>query len=79
MPAVTGTAIPSHWIRFIEVGNKARNKPDSLLTYVMYVDDYRKTSSISRTKSQNLNVSCIFLQLSSPNPLKPSVKLRMEM
>ena len=40
---------------------------------------YRKTSSISRTKSQNLNVSCIPLQLSSLNPLKPGVKLRMKM
>ena len=34
---------------------------------------YRKTSSISRTKSQNLNVACILLQLSSLNPLKPGV------
>ena len=42
-------------------------------------DNYRKTSSISRTKSQNLNVSCILLQLSSLNPLKPGVKLRMKM
>ena len=40
---------------------------------------YRKTSSISRTKFQNLNVSCIILQLSSLNPLKPGVKLRMKM
>ena len=40
---------------------------------------YRKTSSISRTKSQNLNVSCILLQLSSLNPLKQGVKLRMKM
>ena len=40
---------------------------------------YRKTSSISRTKSQNFNVSCILLQLSSLNPLKPGVKLRMKM
>ena len=40
---------------------------------------YRKTSSISRTKSQSLNVSCIILQLSSLNPLKPGVKLRMKM
>ena len=39
----------------------------------------RKTSSISRTKFQNLNVSCILLQLSSLNPLKPGVKLRMKM
>ena len=42
-------------------------------------DAYRKTSSISRTKSQNLNVSCTLLQLSSLNPLKPCVKLRMKM
>ena len=39
----------------------------------------RKASSISRTKSQSLNVSCIVLQLSSLNPLKPCVNLRMEM
>ena len=38
-----------------------------------------KTSSISRTKSQSLNGSCILLQLSSLNPLKPGVKLRMKM
>ena len=40
---------------------------------------YRKASGVSPTKSQNLNVSCILLQLSSPNPLKPGVKLRMKM
>ena len=40
---------------------------------------YRKTSSISRTKYQNLNVSCFLLQWSLPNPLKPGVKLRMKM
>ena len=40
---------------------------------------YRKTSSINRTKSQSLNVSCILVQLSSFNPLKPGVKLRMKM
>ena len=38
----------------------------------------RKASSISRTKSPNLNVSHLVLQLSLPNPLKPNVKLRME-
>ena len=42
-------------------------------------DAYRKTSSISRTKSQSLNVPCILAQLSSLNPLKPGVKLRMKM
>ena len=41
--------------------------------------DYRKTSGISHTKSQNLNVSCILLQLSSLKPFKPGVKLRMKM
>ena len=40
---------------------------------------YRKTSSINHTKSQNLNVSCILLQLSSLSPLKPGVKLRIKM
>ena len=40
---------------------------------------YRKTSSISCTKSQSLNVSCILLQLPSLNPLKPGVQLRMKM
>ena len=39
---------------------------------------YRKTSSISRTKYQSLNVSCILLQLSSLNPLNSGVKLRMK-
>ena len=41
--------------------------------------NYRKTSSIVTPKSQKLNVSCILLQLSSVNPLKPGVKLRMKM
>ena len=40
---------------------------------------YRKTSSISRTKSQNSNASCILFQLSWLHPLKPGVKLRMKM
>ena len=40
---------------------------------------YRKTSSISRTKFQSLNDSCVLMQLSSLNPLKPGVKLRMKM
>ena len=42
-------------------------------------EHYCKTSSMSRTKSQNLNLSCTLLQLSSLNPLKPRVKLRMRM
>ena len=54
-------------------------KQDSQLTHCISLMSYRKTSSISHTKSQNLNVSCILLQLSSLNPLKPCVKLRMKM
>ena len=41
--------------------------------------NYRKTSSISRTKLQSWNASRVLLQLSSLNPLKPGVKLRMKM
>ena len=40
---------------------------------------YRKTSSIRRTKSQNVNVYCFLLQWCLPNPLRPGVKLRMKM
>ena len=45
----------------------------------LVLPDYRKTSSRSRTKFQNLNVSCIPMQLSSLNSLKPGVKLIMKM
>ena len=40
---------------------------------------YRKTSSTGRTKSRNLNVSCLVFQLSLPNPLNPGFKLRTKM
>ena len=46
---------------------------------VIFKYKYRKTSSKSRTKSPHLNVSCLLLQSSLPNPLKPGVKLRMKM
>ena len=39
----------------------------------------RQTSSLKCTKSKNLNVSHLVLQLSLPNPLKPGVKSRMKM
>ena len=39
---------------------------------------YHQTSNIRCTESQNLNVSCLFLQLSLLNPLKPGVKSRMK-
>ena len=41
--------------------------------------DYFQISDISRTKSQNLNVSRLVLQLSLCNILKPGVKSRMKM
>ena len=40
---------------------------------------YHPISSISHTKSQNLNVSRLILQLLLLNPLKPGVKSRMKM
>ena len=41
--------------------------------------EYRKISNISRTKSPNLNVSRLVLQLSLLNPLNTGVKSRMKM
>ena len=49
------------------------------ISYVYGKGTYRKTSSISRTKSQNLNASRLVLQLSLHNPLKPGVKSSMKM
>ena len=43
------------------------------------VYDYRKISNIRHTKSPNLNVSRLVLQLSWPNPMKPGVTSRMKM
>ena len=40
---------------------------------------YSRISNITRTKSQNLNVSRLVLQLSLCNLLKPGVKSRMKM
>ena len=39
---------------------------------------YRKISNIRLTKSPNLIVSCLVLQLSLPNPKKPGAKSRMK-
>ena len=54
-------------------------RPHQVNDTLQIILNYCKTFSISGTKSQNLNVSCILLQLSSLNPLKPGVKLRMKM
>ena len=50
----------------------------TLFLYV-YVSNYRKVNSIRRTKSQNVNVSRLVMQLSLPNPLKLDVKSIMKM
>ena len=46
---------------------------------IWQLDVYHQISNISQTKSQNLNVSHLVLQLSLPIPLKPGVKSRMNM
>ena len=46
---------------------------------MLYHVSYCQTSNISCTKSQNINASCLVLQLSLPNPLKPGIKLRIKM
>ena len=40
---------------------------------------YRQTSNVTRTKSQNLNISRFVLQMSLPNPVKPGAKSKMKM
>ena len=42
-----------------------------------FVVTYREISNIRRTKSPNLNVPCLVLQLSLPTPMKPGVKSTM--
>ena len=44
-----------------------------------FLNNYRQISNISHTKSQNLNVSCLVLQLSLSNPMKPGVNSKMKM
>ena len=47
------------------------------VSWIFVFSIYRQ--NIKRTKSQNLNVSRLVLQLSLPNTLKPRVKSRMKM
>ena len=42
------------------------------ITYASMMPQFHQTSNISGSKSQNWNVSRLVLQLSLPNPLKPS-------
>ena len=57
--------------------NHNKTKHDKTMSISNWI--YRKISNIRRTKSPNLNVSRLVVQLSLPNPLKPDVKLRMKM
>ena len=51
----------------------------SAMASVAMVLTYRKFSNIRGTKSPNLNVSRLVVQLSLPKPMKPDVKSRMKM
>ena len=88
---IDNKSIPTRWNRQIVVNESLEVKKgciemhmEATLTSTELVIShcnliYRKTSCISRTEFQNSNVSSILLQLSSLNPLKPGVKLRMKM
>ena len=58
-------------------GFNIADKTGTIMAAVYHV--YCKISNIKGTKSQNLNVSRLILQLSLPNPMKPGVKSRMKM
>ena len=45
----------------------------------LLIENYRHFPNIRRNKFQTLNVSCLVLQLSLPNPLKPGVKPGIKM
>ena len=55
----------------------SHSEREILLWFLMLT--YRKIYNIRRTNSPNVNVSRLHLQLSLPNPMKPSVKSRMKM
>ena len=61
--------------------SRGRGTPDAIFVDGQLQEEYCKTSKfkIMHTKSQNLNVSRLVLQLSLPSPLKPGVKSRMKM
>ena len=63
------------WEVNITLGTIFNDKPP----FNIGMDEYHKSSSISRTKFPNLHISRLVLQLSLPEPLKSSVKSRMKM
>ena len=46
---------------------------------VYKIDHYRQTSNVGHTKSTNLNISRLRLQMCLPNPLKTGVISRVKM
>ena len=60
--------------------NSARKSVLLLMAYAkITLPIYRQFSNISRTKSSNLNVSRLVLQLSLPDPLNPDAMSGMKM
>ena len=75
-PTVIGLGPCDAWLSRVRNTNRDRC---SIFHWCYHDSIYRKISNIWRTKSQNLYVSRLGLQLSLCNILKPSVKLRMKM
>ena len=67
------------WCTYIKCDMLLITKRHKLCHMVIWHRQYRQISNVRRTKSQQLNVSRLILQLSSPYPLKPGVKSRMKM
>ena len=73
--------IKGFYCTIVSTDGYSHSDSDTFVAKMYYIrfHQYRKTSCISRTKSQNLKVSYLVLQLSLLNPLKPGVKSRMKM
>ena len=66
-------------IRFRLYLSKGEKGVDDDTNTLFFHGSYRQISIISRTKSPNLNVTPLFLQLPLPDPFKPGVKSRMKL
>ena len=65
-------------VTLLKIGDKDSFSSNGCHSGILFYTNC-KTSCISHTKSQNLNVSHLVLQLSLLNPLKPDVKSSMKM
>ena len=74
----TGVLFSPHCLQLTRSNKSLKFGKSSMVTHVI-LNTYHQVSNIRCTQSPNINVSCLVLQLSLPNPLKPSVKLRMKM